>query len=89
MIQDLRLALDMHSRCGAMEFVVAERVFEQVLKFPNRGSVWVQLNTLQEGFRYRYLSRIQWRGLLFIHPSQRPVSLDSGMGVYSLSETGR
>lgn len=89
MIQDLKLALDLHSRCGELEFVVTEHVLEQILLHPNRGSIWMQLNIVQEGFRYRYLSRLQWRGLLFIHPSRRPVSLDSEIGSLSPCATGR
>jgi len=77
MIHDLALALCMHDRCHEMEFVVSEKVLQQILEYPNRGTVWVQVNIPQEGLRYRFLSRVHWRGLLFIHPSREPICFDT------------
>ena len=76
MIHDLSLALSMHDRCKEIEFVVSEKVLQQVMEFPNRGIVWIQMNVPQEGFKYRFVSRVHWRGLLFIHPSRDPICFD-------------
>jgi len=76
MLNNLALVMKVHATYRELEFVVSRHVMQEILATPNRGIVWMQLNIPQEGLRYPFLSRIQWRGLTFIHPSRDPICLD-------------
>lgn len=79
MIHDLSLAMAMNRFSRTQEFVVSQRVLVQLLSLPDRGGLKVQFNMQQESLEYRFMTRFQWRDLIFIHLSREPVILSSGL----------
>lgn len=71
MIYNLSLAVQIRNRLHRTEFVVSKKVFLEVLKErAKRGESGVLLlNKCQCSFKYRFLNRASFDGMLFIHPS--------------------
>ena len=78
MIHDLRLAMALHGKHRIREFVVTHDVFRQVLRErrSQSGGEPFQINSLHDSLSYRYVNRVTWRGILFIHLSNVLVSTE-------------
>jgi len=74
LINDLDLALAMHSRMKVRELVVTEKVLLEVLQeLSGSGYGRACLNMRQSGSSYRFLHKVYWRGLTFIHLSNEEI----------------
>ena len=85
MINDLTLAISMNQRLHVREFVVSRDVFQQVMneRYLDGETGMLAVNLPYDSPRYRYLNRVAWRGIVFIHISNSAFSTDPawiGMG---------
>ena len=72
MLHSLGLALQMKNRHNVSELVVSRQVFDEVLERycePDRGDL-VRLNEPHDSCTYRFMHRVRWQGILFIHLSR-------------------
>jgi hypothetical protein len=72
MLYSLGLALRLKHSHNISEVVVSDGVFRQVLKrCRNPGSQrWLRLNEPHDSLTYRFMHRIRWQGILFLHFSR-------------------
>ncbi len=73
MIHDLQLALRLKAIHNVSEIVASRGLFRLVLKktcLAGKGeNDLVSLNMSQESLSYRYIHKLKWKGILFIHLS--------------------
>ena len=75
MINSLRLAIDVTKQFKHPEVIVSQDVLFQVISTVGEtGNGFTQLNLQQDHPKYRYMHKVFWNSMIFIHYSRGELS---------------
>lgn len=75
MIHDLKLALAINARFNEPKLVVSENVLREVLsRVAASGDGHARMNIEQDSLNYRFMHKVVWRGIVFVHLSREALS---------------